>query len=139
MEYSIARLTTVAECDAVLASARLELKEFQTQMANIDLRQDRSDSSTQRNQAALVVNRAQLQGYEAAIAATTDPVALASLNSKATKMRNRVENLEVDAAARGVVSLLKMELDIAQLEVQIAETQNCIALVESKRASLSTQ
>lgn len=136
MDYSIARLITVAECDAVLATARMELKEFQTQLANIDLRQDRADSSVQRNNAALTLNRAQLQGYEAAVAATTDPDALAALNNKLVKMRNRVENLEADAAVRGVVALLKMELDIHQLEKQIEVTQDLIAQVEAKKAAL---
>jgi predicted nucleic acid-binding Zn-ribbon protein len=137
MSYSVSRLNTLAECDAVLASARLELKEFQTQLANIDLRQDRTDNSVQRSSAALAVNRAQLTGYEAAIAATTDSDALAVLNNKAIKVRNRIENLEADSTSRGVVVLLKMELDITQLEKQIEVTQAFISGVETKRAALA--
>lgn len=136
MNYSLTRLTTVAECDAVLASARLELKEFQTQLANIDLRQDRAGSTVQRNAAALTLNRAELQGLEAAIATVTDPETLAALNNRLVKLRNRVENLEVDTQSKGAAGLLKMELDISQLENSISVTQDFIAQVEGRKAAL---
>jgi hypothetical protein len=137
MSFSTDRLNTLEECEAVLASARLELKEFQTQLGNIDFRQERKDNTVQKNAAALVVNRAQVQGYEVALSSITNPEARAVITNRLTKVRNRVENLEADATAKGIVSILKMELDIAQLEGQITITENFIAQVEAKKATLT--
>jgi len=136
MEYSMERLTTVAECDAVLAAAQLELKEFQTQLANIDLRQDKADSSVQRMSISLALNRAELVGLEAALPTVTDPDALASLNGRLTKVRNRVENLEVDTAKRGIVAVIKLQMDINQLEASVNVINDLITQVTAKKATL---
>lgn len=136
MNYSLNRLTTVAECDNVLASASLELKEFQTEMAKIDLRQGKAGNTVQKNVKALVLNRAELQGLEAAIASVTDPETQEALNARLVKLRNRVEDLEVDTQQKGATSLLKLELDYNQLESNVAVTLDFIAQVQARKASL---
>ena len=136
MLYSLDKLKTIAECDAILAAVQLELKEFQTDLANIDLRQGKADSTEQKRAVSLALNRAEVVGLEAALPTLTDPDAIASLSGRLTKVRNRVENLEVDTAGKGVFALLKMELDINQLEESIKVNQDLINQVTVKKGTL---
>jgi hypothetical protein len=136
MLYSLDKLKTIAECDAILAAVQLELKEFQTDLANIDLRQGKADSTEQKRAVSLALNRAEVVGLEAALPTLTDPDAIASLTGRLTKVRNRVENLEVDTAGKGVFALLKMELDINQLEESIKVNQDLINQVTVKKGTL---
>ena len=136
-EYNFDGLTTVAECEATEAEAQLELKEFETQLGNIDLRQGRAENTGAKNTVALTVNRAELQGLEVAKTTVTDANALKSLNNRITKVRNRVENLEVDIQSKGIVKVLKLQLDVKQLEGLIQITKDFITGVQTKKATLA--
>jgi len=84
----------------------------------------------------LAVNNAKLAGLEAAVLTVTDPAALESLNNRIIKLRNRVENLQVDLTSQGAVRLLKLQLDINQLETLVQITNTFIAGVEARKAAL---
>jgi len=84
----------------------------------------------------LAVNNAELAGLEAAVLTVTDPAALESLNNRIIKLRNRVENLQVDLTSQGAVRLLKLQLDINQLETLVQITNTFIAGVEARKAAL---
>ena len=136
-EFSIKDLQTVTDCDAVVEEAELELKEFTTQLANIDLKKNRADNTDAKNTVALAVNKAELQGLETAAGTVTNTTALTTLNNRIVKVRNRVENLEVDGAGKGVIKVLKTQLDVAQLNSLIQITTTFINLVKDKRAILA--
>lgn len=139
MVFSINNLTTVGECDGVLTIANQEKKELQTQYANLDLRQDRTDNSAQRNQAALSASQAELAGINAAIPAITDPVVLKEYNNRKTRLENRIENLQLTLGDRGAVATLKLEMDLAQVQASIDVTQDFINQVTARRAVLAAQ
>ena len=84
----------------------------------------------------MAVNNAELAGLEAAVLTVTDPAALESLNNRIIKLRNRVENLQVDLTSQGAVRLLKLQLDINQLETLVQITNTFIAGVEARKAAL---
>jgi len=84
----------------------------------------------------LAVNNVELAGLEAAVLTVTDPAALESLNNRIIKLRNRVENLQVDLTSQGAVRLLKLQLDINQLETLVQITNTFIAGVEARKAAL---
>ena len=86
---------------------------------------------------ALAVNKAELQGLETAASTVTNTTALTTLNNRMVKVRNRVENLEVDGAGKGVIKVLKTQLDVAQLNSLIQITTTFINLVKDKRAILA--
>ena len=84
----------------------------------------------------MAVNNVELAGLEAAVLTVTDPAALESLNNRIIKLRNRVENLQVDLTSQGAVRLLKLQLDINQLETLVQITNTFIAGVEARKADL---
>jgi hypothetical protein len=137
MSFSFSLLSSVVECDNLLTIAQFELKELEAQKTNADIRQDRTDISTQRNQIAISVARAELNGVEAALLTVTNPEVVKTLTNKKTKLENRIENLEVDLTERGALQLLKMEMSLAQLNATIEATQDFITQLNARKAELA--
>jgi len=135
--YNFDGLKTIEECEAIEAEAQLELKEFVTQRGNINLRQDKAENTSDRNNISLSVNRAELQGLESARSTVTNQSAVKVLNNRITKVRNRVENLEVDLEGKGPSRILRLQLDINQLETLIQITNTFITGVQARKTVLA--
>ncbi|MDB5271074.1 MAG: hypothetical protein JWP58_4114 [Hymenobacter sp.] len=137
MAYPVQLLTNIADCEAVLTANEAELRELQVREAVLDLRDDKT-SATATNTAA------ELLSLDASIALLTPMIPTLPAGSKIRhtnelalrQATRRREDLNTAQPTRGPVAALIQALDLRQVQVQIAEIQQCIAEVKAHRESL---
>ncbi len=137
MPYPVQLLTTVADCDAVLASAQSELQDFQLRESVLGRRDEKTSESA-------ASAAAELTSLNATIALLTPLIPTLPAGSKIrfsneTSLRQATHRREDLVAARptsGPVAALVQALDLRQVQVQTAEIQRCISEVTARRAAL---
>ena len=135
MAYSVNLLTTVAECDAALAAADAELRDLQHREDNLDYARENTTDSATETQAEMASLAAEIQALNTII-----PTLAAGTRARKTneislrRAVNRQAILNDRQDSRGPVALLTRELDLAQVQVQIAETNAFKAAVTARRA-----
>ena len=137
MNYSIASLTQVADCNALVAWAVRE-------KADLNYKKITIERLTQKYAETSVGLDAELQGVIAEIAATeTIIAALPDGPSRETAMDNltRLEFrkfvLENRKENYGTVALLQKESELGRIDQQIAEVDAFVAAVEARSVSLA--
>lgn len=136
MAYSISKITTVADCDLLLAwSAR--------EKADLIFKKLSEERLTNNYSTTSIEIDAELQSVTTDITATeTIIAALPAGNSKddAVKKKVRLEYkkflLENRKESYGVVALLEKELDLAKVTLELAEIDAFTAAIESRKAAL---
>ncbi|WP_210518335.1 hypothetical protein [Hymenobacter terricola] len=135
MAYSVNLLTTAAECDAALALAATELRDLNHRGDNLDYtRENTTDSATeiQAEMASLTAEIGALNTIIPTLAAGTKARKTNEVNLR--RATNRQADLTDRQESRGPVALLTRELDLAQVQVQITETNAYIAAVTARKA-----
>ena len=136
MDYSTARLSTVAECDLAITTAN-NLKddlEFE-QLLLVRETNTRSRSAIQLD-ADLSSTVAQISAFEAARDAIIDPTEKALFESRIRKLNDRKDNLEERKAKSGNNALLSNELERSRIEKQLAEIDVYVAALNGRKAEL---
>ena len=137
MAYSVNLLATIADCDAAIAMADTELRDLQHRADNLDYtRENTTDSATE--------VQAELASLDAEIAALNTIIPTLAAGTKARKNNvinlrratNRQAILNDKQDTRGPVALLIRELNLAQVQVQITETNAFKAAVTAHKATL---
>ncbi|GAA3935769.1 hypothetical protein [Hymenobacter algoricola] len=137
MEYSLNLLTTVADCDTLLAKAASDQRVLQHRSDNYDYAREASGETATEIQASLA-------SLDAEISSLNTIIPTLAAGTRARK-RNEVElrdaiharaGLLDRQAARGPVALLSRERDVAETDAQIAEITNFIAVITARRAAL---
>ncbi len=137
MPYSVNLLPTIVECDAALATADTELRDLQHRADNLDYtRENTTDSATE--------VQAELASLDAEITALNTIIPTLTAGTKARKNNeinlrratNRQAILNDKQDSRGPVALLIRELDLAQVQAQIIETNAFKAAVTARKAAL---
>ncbi|MBO2010361.1 hypothetical protein [Hymenobacter negativus] len=137
MAYSVNLLTTPADCDAVLTIAQAELRNLNHRADNLDFtRENSTDGATEM--------QAELASLTAEIGALNTIIPTLAAGTKARKTNevnlrratNRQADLNDRQESRGPAALLIRELDLAQVQVQITETNAFIAAVTAHKATL---
>ncbi len=136
MSYSIDKITTVADCDLLLAWAAKE-------KADLNFKKLSEERMTNNYSTTSVEIDAELQSVMAEIAATeTIITTLPEGNSKedAVKKKVRLEYkkflLENRKESYGVVALLEKELDLAKVTLELAEIDAFTAAITTRKAAL---
>lgn len=136
MSYSIDKITTVADCDLLLAWAAKE-------KADLDFKKLSEERLTNNYSTTSVEIDAELQSVLAEITATeTIIITLPEGNSKedAVKKKVRLEYkkflLENRKESYGVVALLEKELDLAKVTLELAEIDAFTAAITTRKAAL---
>ena len=138
MTYSLALLTTRAECDAVLAYANAKLKVLTYRDTTTDYRAEGLGESAQNL-------KDELQGLNSYITAITPAVAAMDPGKERSKLADelrqrtdRRDNLVSRQGAVGPEKLVEQELEQALLDPLIPIVQDCITQVTTHRATLNS-
>lgn len=137
MAYPVQLLTSIADCDAVLADAQAELRTFQVRSSVLDLRDDNTTASA-------TETAAELTDLDATIALLTPLIPTMAAGSKLRLTNERAlrtasrrrEDLTLAQPTRSGVAALLQALDARQIQVQVTEIEQCIAEVTAHRATL---
>ena len=135
MNYSIALLTTVADCDLVLQSAALEKTDLQFQRHNLEKKRNSSTTTTASIEAQIPGVEAEITAYETVLA-TLSGDALKEMQSRITKSKYKLFLLQEKRASYGVIAVLDLELQIGFIDANIAEVDVQTAAVTAHKATL---
>ncbi|UOQ51596.1 hypothetical protein [Hymenobacter cellulosivorans] len=136
MTYSLSQLTTKADCDLVLAYIADELRVLTQRQSEFIYQRDTATKAAAELTAELTALNADIDYLTPLI--PTLPV------SKKRKQRendlrtsiDRRDELVARQNERGAVGLLIRELELAQIEVQLTETQALETSITAHRATL---
>ena len=136
MSYSIAKITSVADCDLLLAWAAKE-------KADLNFKKLSEERLTNNYSTASIEIDAELQSVVTEIAATeTIIAALPAGNSKedAVKKKIRLEYkkflLENRKESYGIVALLEKELDLTKVTLELAEIDTFTDAITTRKTAL---
>ena len=137
MSYSIANLTQVTDCNALLAWAARE-------RADLNYKKITNERVTQKYAETAVGLEAEIQGVVAEIAATETIIAAlpegpskeAQMDKK-TRLEYRKFVLENRKENYGTVALLQKESELGRIDREIAEVDAFVAAVEARITSLA--
>ena len=137
MAYSVNLLTTVAECDAALAAADSELRDLQHREDNLDYVRENTTESATEVQAELASLTAEINALNTIIPSLADGTKARKSNEiSLRRATNRQAILNDKQDLRGPVALLTRELNLAQVQAQITETNAFKAAVVARKAAL---
>lgn len=137
MAYSVNLLTTVAECDAALAAADSELRDLQHREDNLDYVRENTTESATEVQAELASLTAEINALNTIIPSLADGTKARKSNEiSLRRATNRQAILNDKQDSRGPVALLTRELNLAQVQAQITETNAFKAAVVARKAAL---
>jgi hypothetical protein len=136
MTYSVNQLATVAECDAVLAIANKEKSDLQWRQQSIQRRQASYTESSVEIAAELAAVNAELAAYTNILAGLPEGPAKEETEVRKRKLEYRQFLLTDRQDDYGSVALLEKEMELGQLEKQIAEVDVFIAAVAARKAAL---
>jgi hypothetical protein len=136
MAYSVNKITTVADCDLLLAWAAKE-------KADLNFKKLSEERLTTNYSTATIEIEAELQSVVAEIAATqTIITALPAGNSREEAVKKKVKLeykkflLENRKESYGVVALLEKELDLTTVTANLAEMDVFITAINTRKAAL---
>ncbi|GAB3859008.1 hypothetical protein GCM10028822_34890 [Hymenobacter terrigena] len=137
MAYSVNLLTTTAECDAALAAADAELRDLNHRADNLDYTRENTTESATEVQAEMASLTAEITALNTIIPTLADGTKARKSNEiSLRRATNRQAILNDKQDSRGPVALLTRELDLAQVQAQITETNTYKTAVTARRAAL---
>lgn len=136
MSYSISKITTVADCDLLLAWAAKE-------KADLNFKKLYEERLTDNYSTTSIEIDAELQAVIAEIASTETVIAtLPAGNSKEEAIKKKVKLeykkflLENRKESYGVVALLEKELDLTKVTLELNEIDTFTTAITTRKAEL---
>lgn len=136
MSYSISKITSVADCDLLLAWAAKE-------KADLNFKKLSEERLTTNYSTTSIEIDAELQAIITEIASTETVIAaLPAGNSKEDAIKKKVKLeykkflLENRKESYGVVALLEKELDLTKVTLELAEIDTFSAAISTRKAEL---
>ena len=138
MTYSLAALTTKADCDALIDLANLEQDDlnFKKTLQERQYRAVTSGSTGIDAELAGVVS--QITALDTAVATFPEGPAKQDLDDKLVALRNKKYLLEKRRRHYGTLALIQKEHAIASVEMQITENTAYIDAVMQRKTELAT-
>ena len=136
MDYSVSRLSTIAECDLAITTATDLKDELEFEQLLLGRESTTRSRSAIQLDADLASTVAQIDAFEAARDAVTDPAERAVFESRIRRLNDRKDNLEERKAKTGNNALLSNELERSRNEKQIAEIDVYINAVTVRKGEL---
>ena len=136
MNYSVNKLTTVAECDQVLAHANNEKRTLLFRKSNMTYSQENSSTTSDQVSAAIAVTQAELAGVVNILPTLPEGDVKEDYKRKQVKLENKLDDLGFRRQDVGAARLLIRELELGQIDAELAETDACIAAITARRAGL---
>ncbi|MFT3909350.1 MAG: hypothetical protein QM737_08000 [Ferruginibacter sp.] len=137
MQYSLAAITTTADCDAIIEMASLEQEELVFQKTLQERQYRLVTSGSTGVDAELTGLISEITGLETAAANLPEGPAKQSLTDRLADLRHKQYQLEKRRRRYGIPALLQKEYEITAIEKQIAEHVNYMDAVTQRKADLA--
>lgn len=137
MTYPIEKLATIAECDTLLTYANNEKKTLEYRKYILDYSQGNAAENADLVNVSIQAAQVELQGLESLITTLPDGDAKEEYLRKRKRLENKLDDLGFKREDAGAGKLLTKMLELAQINAQLAETENFITAVTARKAALS--
>ena len=135
MAFSTNLLTTVAECDALLATKQRERTGLSNRLNNLQFQLDNWDDATSAS-TELTATQALIAGLTPVVAALPDGDDKRRNQNQLNRYETRVNNLTSKMENYGAAAKLEKELDRDTLTGDIATLDTFVTAVTTQRATL---
>ncbi len=136
MAYSLARLTSQAEADALLRLAKEDKDTLTFRIIGYERQMKNALDRTADIEADLARNQADIAAADAAIAVLPDGNAKEEQRSKKRRLEGERAIINERKFDFGIVALIDKELELARAQKELAEVNDFIAQVEARKATL---
>ncbi|MDB5202907.1 MAG: hypothetical protein JWQ27_2316 [Ferruginibacter sp.] len=136
MNYATSLLSTIADCNALLAIAAADRTDLDIRKRQLERKQENASSNSAEIDADLASVIAEIDAYQQVIAGMPEGPAKQQLVSKLTKAEYKKFILEERRNNYGVVAVLQQQYDLTCMEKDLAEADLFITAVNDRRAEL---
>jgi hypothetical protein len=136
MAYSLSRLTSRAEADALLGFAQEDKDTLAFRLTTFERQLKNSQNKATDIEADLAQNQAEIIAADAAIAALPDGTAKEAARSRKRKLEGLRAVINERKFDFGIVALIDNELDMARVQKELEEVNAFIAQVTTRKAEL---
>lgn len=136
MAYSVDKITAPADCDTLVANAQKEIADLDFKKNLLEHRSDLIDGSSSETAVELTAVAKERQGIDSLLVGMPDGKTKNMYIKRQGFLQSREVVLKEQLEHVGLISELTNELDIAQIDVQIAEINKFITAVKARKAAL---
>jgi hypothetical protein len=136
MIYSIATLTTVAECDSVLAVAEKEKKDLLFRKTSLERQKDAYSLNGQENDEELLATETELTALQGVVSTLPEGKTKADNEKRIRRLDLKKFLLTQKDKDYGSVALLVREFDLGMLNKELEEVEVFIAAINARKAVL---
>ena len=136
MPFSTPRLTTVAECDVLLAHGQEEVRAATYQLSVLSHSQENATLSAAQYGDELVGLNDDITSLTNRLPTMTDGAFKTKKQTELRKATDRRDELVARRQAQGAVAVIKRELDVQQAQDALARANEMLAAVQARRAAL---
>jgi hypothetical protein len=137
MSYSLSTITSVAECDTLLANARADRRSFEHKRSILLFVQENSANTASARQAALLEVTADIAALDAQIAATPEGQRKEDYITDRFRKIARQRDLSSTNKSGSPSRIVDDELEIARLTSNVNDTTDFITQVEARRVEIA--
>ena len=135
MGFSVNKLTTIAQCDGLLATKQRERTGLVNRLNNLQFQLDNWDDATSAT-TELTATQALITGLTPVVTALPDGDDKRRNQNQLNRYQTRANNLTGKVENYGVLALLEKELDRDTLTGDIATLDTFVTAVTTRRAEL---
>ena len=136
MNYSVTTLTTVADCDTVLALIDKETKDLSFRKLSLERQQENYANTTLEVSSEITVLNTELSAVNTVIATLPDGDTKDDNIKRQKKLEYNLFLLTNRKANYGAIALLEKEFSIARVIQELAEADAFVAAVTARKTSI---
>nr|WP_199157683.1 hypothetical protein [Pedobacter sp. ASV2] len=136
MNYSVTTLTTVADCDTVLALIDKETKDLSFRKLSLERQQENYANTTLEVSSEITVLNTELSAVNTVIATLPDGDTKDDNIKRQKKLEYNLFLLTNRKANYGAIALLEKEFSIARVIQELTEADAFVAAVTARKASI---
>ena len=137
MEYSLSQVTSIADCDALLAKATLERRALHLKKDQINLKYDITSGTSANIEAQLTTTEGEINVYQ--MGYDNAPEGSVAKETMAIKLENAKHQkflLTIRRKSYGVLSRIEKEYDMFSLQKEIEENDVFVNAIERRKSEL---
>jgi hypothetical protein len=136
MPYSINTLTTVADCDALISLANKDKKSYENKIYNLNFDLEISQDNAAARASRLLIVNSEIAMLDTVIESMGEGQPKEDYITMRMRKIASQRSLSSPGSSSNPVNRLDDELEIARLNLQLAETLTFIAAIEAHKATL---
>jgi hypothetical protein len=137
MSYSLSTITSVAECETLLANASADRRSLEHKKTNLLFDKENSANTAVARQAALIEVNAEIAALDAQIAVAPEGQRKEDYITERFRKIARQRDLTSSNKTGSPTRIIDDELEIERINLSMGETDSFIALVEARKAELA--